>query len=229
MSDFQDTRVLVTGGAGFIGSHTVDQLMNEGAHVRVLDDFSDSDDSNIEYWKGENRFELVVGDIRNPDVVSNALEDITYVFHMAAKVSIPLSVERPHYVFDVNVMGTSNLLDQCRKRDIEKVVFPSSASVYGDVASLPIVESASTNPISPYGVSKLMSEQVVLTYYHTYGLQTTILRYFNVYGPRQTGGAYSGVISIFLKQAMENAPLTVDGDGQQTRDFVFVDDVVSSN
>jgi UDP-glucose 4-epimerase len=229
LNDFKDARVLVTGGAGFIGSHLVDRLMNEGAYVRVLDDFSDADDSNIECWKGEKRFELVTGDVRNADAVSESLEDITYVFHNAAKVSIPLSAEQPHYVLDVNVMGTSNLLDQCRKTDVEKIVFPSSASVYGDVTDLPVVETAQTNPISPYGVSKLMGEQVALTYYHAYGLKTAILRLFNVYGPRQTGGSYSGVISIFLKQAMENQPLTIDGDGQQTRDFVFVDDVVAGN
>jgi UDP-glucose 4-epimerase len=229
MGALNDDWVLVTGGAGFIGSHVVDRIMEEGAQVRVLDDMSNGKKENIENWMNNPKFEFIVGDIRNQDAVRDALKDISIVFHQAAKVSVPASVKNPLLTMDVNVIGTLILLDECRKQDITKVVVASSSSVYGDTPTLPKVESMSTNPISPYGVSKLTEEAMAVAFNRTYGLDTTAFRYFNVYGPRQRGGSYAGVISKFIKNALSGSPLMIDGDGSQTRDFTFIDDVVECN
>lgn len=217
------------GGSGFIGSHIVDRLMNDGEFVRVLDDMSNGSESNISAWLKNERFEFLLGDMRKEDVVNKAMEDIDVVYLEAAKVSVPLSVREPHLVMDVNVMGTTVVLDVCRKQDVEKVVVASSSSVYGDTPTLPKVETMPTLPISPYAVSKLAQENLTYAFCSTYGLNTTSLRYFNVYGPRQRGGHYAGVMSIFIKQAQQGIPLTIDGDGTQTRDFTFIDDVVTAN
>ena len=219
----------MTGGSGFIGSHIVDRLMNDGAFVRVLDDMSNGSESNIAAWKNNERFEFLRGDIRKEDDVKKAMKDIDVVFHEAAKVSVPVSVREPLLVLDVNVMGTAVVLDACRKQEVEKVVVASSSSVYGDTPTLPKVESMPTLPISPYAVSKLGQENLTYAFCSTYGLNTTSLRYFNVFGPRQRGGTYAGVMSIFFKQAQQGIPLTIEGDGTVTRDFTFIDDVVSAN
>ena len=229
LSDFKDQQALVTGGAGFIGSHIVDRLMRDGARVRVLDDMSNGDENNFSHWKDNERFEILIGDLRNRDVVQEAVKDVSVVFHQAAKVSVPVSVKNPHLVLEVNVMGTTTLLDECRIQDVQKVVVASSSSVYGDTPTLPKVESMPTCPISPYGVSKLAEENLAFAFYKTYGMNTTSLRYFNVYGPRQRGGAYAGVIQIFTSNALENRKIPIEGDGQQTRDFTFIEDVVECN
>ncbi len=179
----------MTGGLGFIGSHIVDPLMNVGARVRVLDDKSTGDLRNCEQWIGNNRFELLVADIRDGDAVRQSLKEVSLVFHEAAKVSVPLSVEDPLLVMDTNVMGTAIILDECRKADIEKVVVASSCAVYGDTLTLPTVETMSPGPISPYAVSKLAAENLTMSFCSTYGLNTTALRYFNVYGPRLRSGS----------------------------------------
>ena len=229
MKEYDGAIVLVTGGAGFIGSHLVDKLMENNAEVRVFDDLSNGSPSNVEKWASNKRFQMIVSDLRDKDAIDSALEDVQYVFHQAAKVSVPLSVKDPLLVLDVNMMGTSVLLEACRKRDVEKVIVASSSSVYGDTPTLPKREDMPTKPISPYGVSKLGGEQIAIAYHHTYGLNTTALRYFNVYGPRQRGGSYAGVISIFISKALGNEPITIEGDGQQSRDFTFVEDVIAAN
>ncbi|MGY5882008.1 MAG: NAD-dependent epimerase/dehydratase family protein, partial [Candidatus Thorarchaeota archaeon] len=222
-------RFLVIGGAGFIGSNIVDRLMVEGEYVRVLDDLSNGHMANINQWTDSDRFDLTIGDMRVSEVVRDALENIDVVYLQAAKVSIPLSVENPHLVLDVNIMGTTVVLEEARKADTEKIMVASSSSVYGDTPILPKTEDMPTNPISPYGVSKLSQEHLSMAFAHTYGMDISALRYFNVYGPRQRGGHYAGVIQIFITSALENKPLTIYGDGQQTRDFTYVEDVVEAN
>ena len=229
MNKFEFRHALVIGGAGFIGSNLVDRLMMEGINVRVLDDFSNGSYSNIQKWKADEKFSLDKGDMRKNKVVNKALQDIDIVYLQAAKVSVPFSVKNPHLVLDVNVMGTTTVLDEVRKSEVKKIIVASSSSVYGDTEILPKIETMPTNPISPYAVSKLAQENLTIAFYKTYGINTTALRYFNVYGPRQRGGHYAGVMQIFAAQAMQNKPLTIDGDGQQTRDFTYVEDAVNAN
>ncbi|MFX1579450.1 MAG: SDR family NAD(P)-dependent oxidoreductase [Promethearchaeota archaeon] len=226
---FDNSYVLVTGGAGFIGSHIVDRLMELGAKVKVLDDLSSGSLENLSRWRNNPNFELINGDIRNPEIVKEAVRGISVVFHQAAKVSVPFSIENPTLVADVNGMGTVILLDECRKADMEKVVVASSSSVYGETSTLPKIESMITEPISPYGVSKLTAERMAIAFAKTYNLNTTTLRYFNIFGPRQRGGSYAGVISIFINNGFTNQPFPIFGDGTQTRDFTFVRDVVDCN
>jgi len=228
-SCFEETHILVTGGAGFIGSHIVDFLMRNGASVRVLDDLSNGDMSNIAQWVNKREFELIVGDIRNRNDVAKSLRDVSLVFHQASKVSVPFSIDNPHLVTDVNVMGTTVVLDECRKADVDRVVVASSSSVYGDTTTLPKTEDMHTNPMSPYAASKLAEESIALVFSATYDMNISALRYFNVYGPRQRGGSYAGVMAIFISQALRYRPLFIDGDGQQTRDFTYIDDIVECN
>lgn len=229
MKDFESENALVIGGAGFIGSNIVDRLMEEGAQVRVLDDLSNGDRANLSKWEDSDRYSFIHGDMRDRDSVKSSLKDTNMVFLQAAKVSIPFSVENPTHVVEVNVLGTSVILDEARKSDIEKVVVASSSSVYGNTPGLPKVEEMPTNPISPYAASKLAQETLALSFERTYGLDVAVLRYFNVYGPRQRGGHYAGVIQIFATAAFNDNPIIIHGDGQQTRDFTYVDDIVKAN
>lgn len=229
MVDFRDKVCLVSGGAGFIGSHIVDRLMNDGAIVRVIDDMSNGSEGNFHQWNSHERFLFIRGDLRNRDVVRKAVNGVSVVFHQAAKVSVPASIENPYLTMDVNIMGTTTLLDECRMQDVEKIVVASSSSVYGDTPTLPKIETMPTLPISPYAVSKLAQENLAVSFSQTYGLNTTALRYFNVFGPRQRGGSYAGVISIFMKKALAGEDLPIEGDGQQTRDFTYVADAVEAN
>lgn len=214
--------VLVTGGAGFIGSHLVDALVEEN-DVRVLDDFSSGKRDNL-------RDEVTVfeGDIRDDDLLARATSGVDLVYHTAALVSVAASVENPTLSHSTNASATVSLLEHARAEDA-RVVLSSSAAIYGQPEAVPIDESHPKNPESPYGADKLTLDTYARLYHDLYGLETVALRYFNVYGPRQTAGDYSGVISIFLDQATTGQPITVEGDGGQTRDFVHVRDVVQAN
>jgi UDP-glucose 4-epimerase len=224
MSDYEPSgkTILVTGGAGFIGSHIVDAVVDQN-DVRVLDSLSTGSHSNL-----HPDARLIEGDIRDEETLDAAMEDVDIVFHKAAMVSVPASVEQPKICHDVNGTATLNLLEAARAND-SRVVFASSAAIYGHPDELPIPEDAPKRPASPYGLEKLTADYYTRIYADRYGLETVNLRYFNVYGPRQTGGQYSGVISTFLDQARAGEPITVEGDGEQTRDFVHVDDVVQAN
>lgn len=217
-----DRRILITGGAGFIGSHIADSLADENT-VRVLDDLSSG---HREYVPDEA--ELVVGDITNEALLSEVMADIDMVFHEAAVVSVERSVEVPLETDDVNIGATLQLLECARQTDT-RVVIASSAAIYGDPEYVPVDESHRTTASSPYGVTKLAADQYARIYESLYGLPTVALRYFNAYGPRQRGGPYSGVISTFVRQAVAGDPITINGDGQQTRDFVHVNDIVQAN
>ncbi len=224
-----ESRILVTGGAGFIGSHMVDRLMAEDYDVVVLDNFSVGQKKYVEKYMGKSAFRLIKGDIRDEKTVLRAVDGVDAVLHMAAIVSVTRSVEDPILTDEVNVRGTLNLLKDSLDAGAKRFIYPSSTAVYGDSQELPLKEETVTNPISPYGASKLASEQYCRVFYNTYGLETVILRYFNVYGPRQKKGPYSGAITNFVYGLLEGKPPVIYGDGHQTRDFIHVDDVVEAN
>jgi len=220
------TRFLVTGGAGFIGSHLVDLLVTEGFNVRVLDNLSTGKLENISCHLRSGAVELVKGDIREVNDVKKSLDGIDTVIHMAALVSVPLSIEDPNLTFDINLTGTLNVLRASAGRAVKKFVFVSSCAVCGEPESLPITEFTKPNPISPYAESKLIGERYCLGFAERGLLQSVVLRFFNVYGSRQGMNDYSGVITRFADRCRKGLPLTIFGDGSQTRDFVNVKDVV---
>ncbi len=220
-------RYLVTGGAGFIGSHIVDALLARGDDVVVLDDLSSGSLDNLAHCMDRIRF--TSGSIVEEDLVARLAEGCRGVFHLAAVVSVPQSVEQPLPVDRVNTFGTLCVLEAARRAGA-RVVFSSSAAVYGDDPSLPKTEGSRTEPISPYGVQKLCGEKYLFAYHRLHGLQGVALRYFNVFGPRQNPRRmYSGVITLLSLRALKGEPLTIFGDGSQTRDFVYVRDVVAAN
>jgi len=226
--DMKFKRVLVTGGAGFIGSHLVDALVSEGCEVVVIDDLSTGNLLNLEHIK--DRITFLKGDIRDQDLLTKAADGCEVIFHQAAVVSVPKTVENPIDSAMVNDMGTLLILETARNTTVRRVVLASSCAVYGDGPELPKVEDMAPKPLSPYAVQKLAGELYALLYHDLYGLETICLRYFNVYGPRQDPSSpYSGVISIFMsKSASKEAPV-IYGDGNQYRDFIFVKDVVKAN
>jgi UDP-glucose 4-epimerase len=221
-------RALVTGGAGFIGSHLVEKLSDTGCDIIVLDDFSSGTLFNLSRCK-PSRTKIIRGDINDEALVKAALKDVDVVFHEAAIVSVEQSIAQPEAVRHVNVEGTRRLLRLSASARVKKFVFASSAAVYGNSKDLPAREDAMPSPISPYGKHKMMSERDCMEMHREVGLETTILRYFNVYGPRARPGPYSGVITKFAEKLVTNESPVINGDGKQTRDFVFVDDVVSGN
>jgi UDP-glucose 4-epimerase len=224
----QIKRALVTGGAGFIGSHLVDALVKSGSEVIVVDDLSTGRRSNLTQVMDAIRFRQ--GDVRDSSLVSEAARSVEVIFHLAAVVSVPQTIGDPVGSLQVNELGTLNVLEAAREQKVRRVVFSSSCAVYGDDPLLPKTESMPPRPCSPYAVQKLAGEHYCRLYADLHGLETVCLRYFNVFGPRQDpSSAYSGVISIFLTQALDAAPPTIYGDGRQSRDFIFVSDVVGAN
>jgi nucleoside-diphosphate-sugar epimerase len=223
------SEILVTGGAGFIGSHIVDRLLKEGFKVRVLDNLSTGEKKNLAQHKNKKTFQFIEGDIRNLELVKRAVRGVDAVIHEAALVSVTRSVENPLLSNEINVTGTLNLLKASADAHVKRFVLASSCAVYGDTETLPNHEKLAPKPLSPYAVDKLAAENYAKVFYDVYGLETVSLRYFNVYGPRQKYGPYSGVISIFINCLLENKFPTIYGGGEQTRDFVNVEDVVEAN
>ncbi len=220
-------QVLVTGGAGFIGSHTVDALLAAGEHVSVLDDFSSGKRANL---STHANLRIIEGDVRDAAIVKRALEGVTHVLHLAAQVFVPSSIERPVHSASINVTGFLNVLDAARLGGVQRFVYASSAAVYGIPEQLPLDETSRVRPLSPYGLEKSINDSYAALFLELYGTSTLGLRYFNVYGPRQDPrSAYSGVISKFADCASANEPVTIFGDGRQTRDFIFVGDVARAN
>lgn len=218
--------ILVTGGGGFIGSHLVELLLSNGHAVCVLDNFSTGQRSNLPLM--DSRLRVIEGDIRDTTVVAQAIESVDAVVHLAAVASVQASVDDPLGTHAVNLVGTINLLEAARKQGIKRFVFASSAAVYGDVQTLPVTEDAPLAPLTPYATDKLSSEYYIDFYRRQHGLQPAIFRFFNIFGPRQDPTSpYSGVISIFMERAIADLPMTVFGDGQQSRDFVYVADLVT--
>jgi UDP-glucose 4-epimerase len=222
MCDIEGQTILVTGGAGFVGSHLADAVVDQN-DVIVADDLSAGQRGNV---PDAATFRSV--DISQSGVLAELTKNVDIVFHQAAVVSVERSINRPMACHDVNTDATLSLLDLARERDF-RVVLASSAAIYGHPDSLPIYETDSKAPLSPYGVDKLTVDHYARLYYELYGVETVALRYFNIFGPRQRAGDYGGVISVFRRQALADDPITIDGDGTQTRDFIHIDDVVSAN
>ncbi len=219
-------RALVTGGAGFIGSNLVRQLLLKQYEVVVLDNLSTGYEENLAGLEGIIFYQ---GDICDMSLVRQSVEKVEVIFHLAAAVGNRQSLENPQRDSQINVLGTINILEAARAAGVRKVVLSSSAAIYGEPRVLPIPEEQPWAPQSPYGVSKLAAERMALAYASLYGLECIALRYFNVYGPRQRYDAYGNVIPIFVHQILQGEPLTIYGDGEQTRDFVSVHDVVQAN
>lgn len=214
--------IVVTGGAGFIGSHIAEELKDEN-EVVVIDNLYTGKEENV-----PEGVSLVRADIRDYEAIAELISSADYVFHEAAQVSVVESVENPVFTEEVNVLGTLNIL-RALLEGHGKIVFASSAAVYGDNPNLPLKEIERPKPLSPYGVSKLSAEHYLRVFHELYGIPVVSLRYFNVFGPRQGANQYAGVISIFINRALKGEPLVIFGDGKQTRDFIYVKDVVRAN
>lgn len=220
------TRFLVTGGAGFIGSHIVRALLQQGDFVRVLDNFSTGKRENLAGLP----VELIEADLRDQPAVTAAAAGMDIIFHQAAFVSVPQSMDDPLPCFDINQRGTELLLEAARKAQVKRVILASSAAVYGDLEQMPLSEDFPLRPLSPYAVSKRVNELYAQMYTRSFGLDVVALRYFNVYGPRQRPDSmYAAAVPIFSRRLLDGQPITIYGDGGQTRDLVFVGDVVRAN
>lgn len=229
--DISNSRFLVTGGAGFIGGHIAEYLLKNGAaKVRVLDNMVNGFDSNLAILQQYSGFEYIQGDIRNLDTCQQACAGIDYVSHQAALGSVPRSVKEPYYTNDVNVGGFVNMLKAAVDNQVQRFVYASSSSVYGDEATLPKKEEKVGNCLSPYAVSKKANELYAQVFANTYGIKLMGFRYFNIFGPRQDpDGPYAAVIPLFVKGIINRTPVYINGDGEQTRDFTFVENAVQVN
>lgn len=216
--------ILVTGGAGFIGSHLVERLLAAGHTVRVLDNLSTGKRENL---PRHSALDVQIGDIRDLGAVQTAVHGVTAVYHLAAVASVQASIDDPVGTHGANLVGTLHLLEVGRRAGVTRFIYASSAAVYGDTTQLPIAESCVLRPLSPYAADKLAGEHYLQFYAAKHGLRPTAFRFFNIYGPRQDPSSpYSGVISIFVNRARAGLPVTIFGDGLQTRDFVYVGDLV---
>jgi UDP-N-acetylglucosamine/UDP-N-acetyl-alpha-D-glucosaminouronate 4-epimerase len=221
-------RYLVTGGAGFIGSNTVDELVRRGHSVVVLDDLSSGKEDNLAELR--NKITFIKGSITDIEVVRKAMYEAEYVLHLAARTSVPRSVKDPIETNKINIDGTLNVLVAAKELKVKRVVFAASSSAYGETPTLPKVETMQPQPISPYGVTKFVGELYGQTFGRCYGLENVSLRYFNIFGPRQDPSSpYSGVLAKFCTAFLEDTPPLVFGDGEQTRDFTYVENAVQAN
>lgn len=221
-------KYLVTGGAGFIGSHLVETLLAQGHEVKVFDNFATGKKENLAPFLSP-RLEIIHGDISDEPSLQAACVGIDGIFHLAAIVSVQLSIEKPAECSRVNALGTVNVFEAARKAKVPRVVYASSAAIYGDNTRLPLAETETPAPLSPYGMDKWYGENVARLYAHLHSVGSAGMRFFNVYGPRQDPKSpYSGVISIFLEAARQDKELTVFGDGEQSRDFIYVKDIVAA-
>jgi UDP-glucose 4-epimerase len=222
------SRVLVTGGAGFIGSNLVRALLERGDEVRVLDNFATGNRGNLEGL--EDDVEVIEGELRSYERVHNAVRGVELVFHQGALPSVPRSIQDPLTTSAVTIEGTLNVLLAARDENVRRVVFASSSSVYGNTGTLPRRETQQPDPISPYAVAKLAAERYCVSFQRVYGLETVALRYFNVFGPRQDPSSqYAAVVPLFIAAVDQGRPVTIHGDGTQSRDFTFVENVVQAN
>jgi len=221
-------RILVTGAAGFIGSHLAEDLVKSGHSVKIIDDFSTGNVNNILGLFNYSNFKMIRGSITNKELISKATSDVDVIFHLAAQIHVDRSIIEPRYTFEVNTLGTLNLLDAALENDVELMVYASSSEVYGSAQHVPMNEDHPLNPASPYAASKAAADRLCFSYYNTYRLPVVIVRCFNTYGPRQKGSGYAAAIPKFLRRALSDLPPVIYGDGKQTRDYMYVKDAVSA-
>ncbi len=226
----KDTLFLVTGGAGFIGSNLCEAILKKGYRVRCLDNLSTGKRANVDLFISDPSYEFIEGDVKDLDTCMKACEGVDYVLHQAAWGSVPRSIEMPLFYCANNITGTLNMLEAARQNKVKKFVYASSSSVYGDEPNLPKSEGREGNLLSPYAVSKRADEEWAKQYTRHYGLDTYGLRYFNVFGRRQDpNGAYAAVIPKFIKQLLDGETPTINGDGKQSRDFTYIENVIEAN
>lgn len=226
----KDTLFLVTGGAGFIGSNLCEAILNMGCSVRCLDNLSTGKRENVRLFRDHPRYTFIEGDIRDLDTCMKACEDVDYVLNQAAWGSVPRSIAMPLLYEQINIMGTLNMMEAARQKGVKKFVYASSSSVYGDEPNLPKQEGREGNLLSPYALTKRVDEEYGKLYHKLYGLDTYGLRYFNVFGRRQDpDGAYAAVIPKFIKQLLNGEVPTINGDGKQSRDFTYIENVIEAN
>ena len=230
-ADISGKNFLVTGGAGFIGSHIVEYLLVHGAgKVRVLDNLATGSMNNVTLFTANSRYEFIEGDIRDPDTCIKACEGIDHVSHQAALGSVPRSVKDPVTSNEVNVSGFVNMITAAKDAGVKTFVYASSSSVYGDEPNLPKIETRTGNLLSPYAVTKYANELYASVFARLYGMKVAGLRYFNVFGPRQDpGGPYAAVIPLFISGVLNKTPVYINGDGNQTRDFTYIENAVQAN
>jgi UDP-glucose 4-epimerase len=219
-------KILITGGAGFIGSHLCEKYTKEGHEVLCLDDFSSGDLTNVRHLLDCRNFKLMKGDIRDFDLLERIMRDVDVVFHLAAQIHVDRSYVEPKLTYEVNVMGTQNILEVARINDIKRVIYASTSEVYGSAQYAPIDEKHPLNAPHPYGASKIAADRLCYAYTQTYGMDIAIPRLFNTFGPRQRDIGYGGVISIFTRRVLSNVSPIIYGDGLQTRDYIYIDDAV---
>jgi UDP-N-acetylglucosamine 4-epimerase len=231
IENFKQSKFLITGGAGFIGSHIVDYLLiNNAAQVIVLDNLSEGNKNNILQWENNPKFKFIEGDICDLETVKFAMKGVNYVSHQAALGSVPRSIKDPIATNNANITGFLNVLNSAREENVRRMVFASSSSVYGDHKVLPKVENQIGQPLSPYAVTKRVNELYADVFYRTYGMEVIGLRYFNIFGPRQNpDGPYAAVVPLFVRSILANEAPFINGDGGQTRDFTFVENAVQAN
>jgi len=219
-------KMLITGGAGFIGSHLCDKYTKEGHTVLCLDNFMSGNLMNVRHLLDCRNFKLLKGDIRDFDLLEKIVHDVDAIFHLAAQIHVDRSYVEPRLTYEVNVMGTQNVLEAARIHDTQKVICASTSEVYGSAEYTPIDEKHPLNAPHPYGASKIAADRMCHAYIHTYGMDISIVRLFNIFGPRQRDVGYGGVISIFTRRILSNIPPIIYGDGQQTRDYTSIEDAV---
>ena len=219
-------KILITGGAGFIGSHLCEKYVKEGHTVICLDNFMSGNLMHIRHLLDYRNFKLIKGDIRDFELLEKIMRDINVVFHLAAQIHVDRSYIEPKLTYDVNVMGTQNVLEAARMFDAKKIIHASTSEVYGSAQYVPIDEKHPLNAPHPYGASKIAADRMCYAYIQTYGMNIAIMRLFNVFGPRQRDVGYGGVISIFTRRVLSNIPPIIYGDGMQTRDYTYIADAV---
>ena len=223
----KDSKFLITGGAGFIGSNLCEAILNMGYSVRILDNFSTGKEENIKEFINNEKFDLIKGDIRDIDICNKACKNIDYVLHQASWGSVPRSIEMPLIYEEINIKGTLNMMNACRDNNVKRFVYASSSSVYGDSTALPKIEGEEGNVLSPYALTKKVCEEYGRLYYKLYGLETVGMRYFNVFGRRQDAESYyAAVIPKFIKSLINDEICTINGDGKQSRDFTYIENVI---